>query len=41
MLYSNTKLKMQFTFIVNIGFVEVPLEKNSPYKQSNIKLKTN
>ena len=38
MLYSNTKLKNAIYIYRKYGFVELPLETNSPYKRSDIKM---
>lgn len=38
MLYSNTKLENAIYIYRKYGFIELPLEKNSPYKRSNIKM---
>ncbi|MEZ4803048.1 MAG: GNAT family N-acetyltransferase [Gelidibacter sp.] len=38
MLYSNTKLENAIYIYRKYGFVEIPVEPNSPYKRSNIKM---
>tara|TARA_R110002073_G_scaffold4213_1_gene27908 strand:- start:47190 stop:47654 length:465 start_codon:yes stop_codon:yes gene_type:complete len=38
LLYSNTKLENAIYIYKKYGFVEVALEKESPYKRSNIKM---
>lgn len=38
MLYSNTLLENAIHIYRKFGFVEVPVETNSPYKRSNIKM---
>ena len=38
LLYSNTKLSNAIYLYRKYGFVEVPLEPNSPYERSNIKM---
>lgn len=38
MLYSNTKLENAIYIYRKYGFVVIPVEKNSPYKRSNIKM---
>ncbi|MFC4722008.1 GNAT family N-acetyltransferase [Geojedonia litorea] len=38
MLYSNRILKNAIYIYKKYGFVEIPIEKNSPYKRSNIKM---
>jgi GNAT superfamily N-acetyltransferase len=38
MLYSNTKLENAIYIYKKYGFIEIPVEKNSPYKRSNIKM---
>lgn len=38
MLYSNTKLENAIYIYRKYGFVEIPVEENSPYKRSNIKM---
>ncbi len=38
-LYSNTKLENAIYIYRKYGFVEIPVEENSPYKRSNIKMK--
>jgi hypothetical protein len=38
MLYSNTKLENAIYIYKKYGFVEVPLEPNSPYVRSDIKM---
>ncbi|WP_083629447.1 bifunctional helix-turn-helix transcriptional regulator/GNAT family N-acetyltransferase [Tenacibaculum agarivorans] len=38
LLYSNTKLENAIYIYRKYGFVEVPLEENSPYKRSDIKM---
>jgi GNAT superfamily N-acetyltransferase len=38
MLYSNTKLESAIYIYRKYGFIEVPVEENSPYKRSNIKM---
>ena len=38
MLYSNTKLENAIYISRKYGFVEIPVELNSPYKRSNIKM---
>lgn len=42
-LYSNTKLENAIYIYKKHGFIEIPVEENSPYKRSDIKmeLKTN
>lgn len=37
-LYSNTKLANAIYIYKKYGFIEIPLEPNSPYKRSNIKM---
>ncbi|WP_418603810.1 GNAT family N-acetyltransferase [Hwangdonia sp.] len=37
-LYSNTKLENAIYIYRKYGFVEIPVEPNSPYKRSNIKM---
>ncbi|WOD43440.1 GNAT family N-acetyltransferase [Hwangdonia lutea] len=37
-LYSNTKLENAIYIYKKYGFVEIPVEPNSPYKRSNIKM---
>ena len=37
-LYSNTLLENAIYIYRKYGFVEIPVEKNSPYKRSNIKM---
>jgi len=37
-LYSNTKLENAIYIYRKYGFVEIPVEENSPYKRSNIKM---
>lgn len=39
MLYSNTILENAIYIYRKFGFIEIPVEKNSPYKRSNIKMK--
>ena len=39
LLYSNTKLENAIYIYKKYGFIELPLEANSPYKRSNIKMK--
>ena len=38
MLYSNTILENAIYIYRKYGFIEIPVEKNSPYKRSNIKM---
>ncbi len=38
MLYSNTKLENAIYIYRKYGFAEIPVEENSPYKRSNIKM---
>ena len=38
MLYSNTILENAINIYRKYGFVEIPVEENSPYKRSNIKM---
>lgn len=38
MLYSNTILENAIYIYRKYGFVEIPVEENSPYKRSNIKM---
>lgn len=38
MLYSNTKLENAIYIYLKYGFIEIPVEPNSPYKRSNIKM---
>jgi len=38
MLYSNTKLENAIYIYRKYGFIEIPIEKNSPYKRSDIKM---
>ena len=38
MLYSNTKLENAIYIYRKFGFKEIPVEENSPYKRSNIKM---
>ena len=38
MLYSNTKLENAIYIYRKYGFKEIPIEPNSPYKRSNIKM---
>lgn len=38
MLYSNTKLENAIYIYRKFGFIEIPVEKNSPYKRSDIKM---
>lgn len=38
MLYSNTKLENAIYIYRKYGFIEIPVEANSPYKRSNIKM---
>ncbi len=38
LLYSNTTLKNAIYIYRKFGFIEVPIEKNSPYKRSDIKM---
>ncbi len=37
-LYSNTLLENAIYIYRKFGFIEIPVEKNSPYKRSNIKM---
>ncbi|PKA84536.1 acetyltransferase (GNAT) family protein [Ulvibacter sp. MAR_2010_11] len=37
-LYSNTKLENAIYIYRKYGFIEIPVEENSPYKRSNIKM---
>lgn len=37
-LYSNTKLENAIYIYKKYGFIEIPVEENSPYKRSNIKM---
>jgi N-acetylglutamate synthase-like GNAT family acetyltransferase len=37
-LYSNTKLENAIYLYRKYGFIEIPVETNSPYKRSNIKM---
>jgi len=37
-LYSNTKLENAIYIYRKYGFIEIPVEPNSPYKRSNIKM---
>ncbi|ULC58334.1 GNAT family N-acetyltransferase [Flaviramulus sp. BrNp1-15] len=37
-LYSNTKLENAIYIYRKYGFIEIPIEENSPYKRSNIKM---
>jgi len=37
-LYSNTKLENAIYIYRKFGFIEIPVESNSPYKRSNIKM---
>lgn len=37
-LYSNTKLESAIYIYRKFGFIEIPIEPNSPYKRSNIKM---
>jgi len=37
-LYSNTKLKNAIYIYRKYGFIEIPVEANSPYKRSDIKM---
>lgn len=37
-LYSNTKLENAIYIYRKFGFIEIPVEENSPYKRSNIKM---
>jgi predicted GNAT family N-acyltransferase len=41
MLYSNTILENAIYIYRKYGFIEVPVEPNSPYKRSNIKMELN
>jgi len=41
MLYSNTILENAIYIYKKYGFIEIPVEPNSPYKRSNIKMKLN
>ena len=41
MLYSNTILKNAIYIYRKYGFVEIPVEPNSPYNRSNIKMELN
>lgn len=41
LLYSNTKLENAIYIYRKYGFIELPLEANSPYIRSNIKMKLN
>lgn len=38
MLYSNTKLENAIYIYKKFGFIEIPVEPNSPYKRSDIKM---
>ncbi len=38
MLYSNTKLENAIYIYRKYGFIEIPVEENSPYKRSDIKM---
>ena len=38
MLYSNTKLENAIYIYRKFGFVEIPIEENSPYQRSDIKM---
>ena len=38
MLYSNTILENAIYIYRKFGFIEIPVEENSPYKRSNIKM---
>ena len=38
LLYSNTKLENAIYIYKKFGFIEIPVEANSPYKRSNIKM---
>ena len=38
MLYSNTKLENAIYIYRKYGFVEIPVEANSPYNRSDIKM---
>ena len=38
MLYSNTKLENAIYIYRKFGFVQIPIEENSPYQRSDIKL---
>ncbi len=38
MLYSNTKLENAIYIYRKFGFIEIPVEANSPYKRGNIKM---
>ena len=38
MLYSNTILENAIYIYSKFGFVEIPVEENSPYNRSNIKM---
>jgi len=40
-LYSNTKLENAIYIYRKYGFIEIPVEINSPYKRSNIKMELN
>ena len=39
LLYSNTKLENAIYIYRKYGFIEVPMEPNSPYERGNIKMK--
>ena len=41
MLYSNTTLENAIYIYKKFGFIEIPVEKNSPYKRSDIKMVLN
>lgn len=38
MLYSNTKLENAIYIYRKYGFIDIPVEENSPYKRGNIKM---
>ena len=38
MLYSNTKLENAIYIYRKFGFVQIPIEENSPYQRSDIKM---
>ena len=38
LLYSNTKLENAIYIYRKYGFIEIPMEENSPYKRSDIKM---
>lgn len=38
LLYSNTKLENAIYIYRKFGFIEIPVEENSPYKRSDIKM---